>query len=51
MEQRRTGHSALCELNYTPERPDGSLAAVAVALSPIAEADTAESAKNYGLHT
>jgi malate dehydrogenase (quinone) len=21
-----TGHSALCELNYTPERPDGSLA-------------------------
>jgi len=46
-----TGHAALCELNYTPERPDGSLAAVAVALSPLAEADTAESAKNYGLHT
>ena len=21
-----TGHSALCELNYTPERPDGTLA-------------------------
>ena len=20
-----TGHSALCELNYTPERPDGSI--------------------------
>ena len=20
-----TGHSALCELNYTPQRPDGSI--------------------------
>ena len=25
MEQRGTGHSALCELNYTPERADGSI--------------------------
>lgn len=25
MEQRRTGHAGLCELFYTPERPDGSI--------------------------
>ena len=25
MEQRRTGHQALCELNYTPKKEDGSI--------------------------
>src|SRR3954449_8019184 len=44
-----TGHAALCELNYTPERPDGSID-ISKALEVNTEFDLSRQLWSYLIH-